>query len=422
MEQEVKKLHFQMLGRFAVFYGGTELKLDKSGTSNMIQMLSMIVFRREGIPRDELLQNLYGDKPLADRNNNLRVTLFKLRKMLANAGLPEESYVALSSDIYRWSTDIPTSCDVWDFRRLIREADQAQNAGDAESEISLRLEACRIYGGELLPTIFFKEWVLMEAVSLKAKYTACLRRLCGLLEEKGRYREIVELCTAAQNIYPFDEWQIVVIDALMALRQYDEALAAYQKFTDYYYHELGLSPTVEMLTRYQKICSAIQYQCSSPDEIYWGLVEKEPDRIGAVYVSYPSFIDRFRFLQRISERSGESNFLVVATMQSRTGDQLSKNDVGSLVDEKIRSVLRSCLRRTDTFTKFNTAQYLILLVGIDMESVDGVTARISDALARAGGSLRVACRYRALPMNHPEQSVQQLGWNFSEPPRNGGEP
>ena len=414
MEQGTKELRFQMFGRFALTYGGTELKLDKSGTSNMIQLLSMIVFRREGLPRDELLQNLYGNKSLADRSNNLRVTLFKLRKMLVQAGLPEESYVTLSGDIYRWATDIPTTCDVWDFRRLIREADEAQEKGDEEREFDLRLKACTLYCGELLPSIAYKDWVVMAVVSLKVKYTACLRRLCGLLEERGRYREIVELCTVAAQIYPFDEWQIGIIDALLAIKCYDEALAAYQRFTEFYYQELGLTPTEEMLARYQQICEVMHIRYSTADEIYREIQEKDVQWPGAVCVSYPSFIDRFRFLQRMSERSGESNFFLVVTLEDKSGVPLGISGAGSVPDEKVRGVLRENLRRTDTFTKFSGPQYLVLLVGIDQESVEIVTKRINEGLARLSGNLRAGFRYRAMVMRQPGQEYDAEGWHFAQ--------
>lgn len=414
MEQETKELRFQMFGRFALTYGGTELKLDKSGTSNMIQLLSMIIFRREGIPREELLRNLYGNKSLADRSNNLRVTLFKLRKMLAQAGLPEESYITLNSDIYRWTTDIPTTCDVWDFQRLVREADEAQEKGDEEQEFQLRLEACTLYCGDLLPTIAYKDWVVLSVVPLKVRYTACLRRLCQQLEERGRYREIVELCSVAEKIYPFDEWQIVIIDALIAIKRYDEALANYQRFTEFYYHELGLAPTMEMLTRYKQICSAMQTQCSTADELYWEIQERDEEWDGAACVSYPSFIDRFRFLQRISERSGESNYFLVVTLQNKNGVPLEISELGSAVDEKVRDVLRSALRRTDTFTKFNVPQYLVLLVGIDKESIDIVTKRINEGLVCISGNLRASFRYRAMSARRQGQEGRDQGWDFTQ--------
>ena len=403
-----------MFGRFALTYGGAELKLDKSGTSNMIQLLSMIVFRREGLSRDELLQNLYGNKSLADRSNNLRVTLFKLRKMLVQAGLPEESYVTLSGDTYRWTTDIPTTCDVWDFRRLVREADEAQEQGDEDREFELRLQACTLYCGELLPSIAYKDWVIMSVVWLKVKYTACLRRLCQLLEERGRYREIVELCTVAARIYPFDEWQIVIIDALIAIKCYDEALAAYQRFTEFYYQELGLAPTEEMLARYQEICSVMHIRYSTADEIYREIQEKDGLWPGAVCVSYPSFIDRFRLLQRMSERSGESNFFLVVTLEDKNGVPLGKSGIGGVPDEKVREVLRGCLRRTDTFTKFSGPQYLVLLVGIDQESIEIVTKRINEGLARLSGNLRAGFRYRAMIARQPGQEYDEEGWNFAQ--------
>lgn len=413
-KNELMDLRFQMFGRLSAFYQGEELKLDKSGTTKVMQLLAMLIYFREGVSREVLLQNLYGDKELADMSNNLRVTVFKLRKLLVQAGLPDDHYIMMQSGVYRWVSKLPVSCDVWDFQEHIQKADIAQSSGQTEEEIEHRRQACTLYTDEFLRKLACEDWVIVESIPLKRNYVQCLRQLCVLLEEKQRYQEIVDLCSAAEAIYPYDEWQLTKIDALMAMQRYDEALVVYQEFTERYFEELGLSPTKEMLLRYQEMCRKTQRQCSSVDEVYETLVE-ETAEMGASYVSYPNFIDRFRFLHRLSERSGESNFLVVMTLELRkSGQLLEGNESGSLIDELVREVVQKSLRRTDTFSRYNDAQYLMLLVGINLEAIKIVSRRIEAELQQESSGRKLMCRFRAVPMRQLETKRESFGWSFRQ--------
>lgn len=413
-KNEFMDVRFHMFGRLSAFYKGKELKLDKSGTTKVMQLLAMLIYFREGVSREILLQNLYGDKELVDMSNNLRVTVFKLRKLLVQAGLPDDHYIMMQNGVYRWMSKLPVSCDVCDFQEHIKKADLAQSSGHTEEEIEHRRQACALYTDEFLSKLACEDWVIVESIPLKRNYVQCLRQLCVLLEERQSYQEIVELCSAAEAIYPYDEWQLTKIDALMAMQRYDEALEVYQEFTERYFEELGLSPTKEMLLRYQEMCRKTQRQCSSVDEVYETLVE-ETAEMGASYVSYPNFIDRFRFLQRLSERSGESNFLVVITLELRKNGQiLEDNESGSLIDELVREVVQRSLRRTDTFSRYNDAQYLMLLVGINLEAIKGVSKRIELGLQQESGGRKLICRFRAVPMRQLEQERASFGWSFGQ--------
>lgn len=408
MEQE--GLYFRMFGRFAAVYNGRELKLDKSGATKVIQLLSMLVYFRKGISREQLLRNLYGEKELADLNNNLRVTVFKLRKILYAAGLPREEYIVVQDGTYFWKSSIPTRCDVWEFQEAVQRAGEAETRGESEKELALRRMACGLYTDELLQKLSSEEWVLMEAVPLKNTYSRCLKRLCSLLAERGEYAETVALCAAAERIYPYDEWQLTRMDALMAMEQYDEAMAVYQEVTQRYFEDLGLSPTEEMLRRYDSLALRLKNRNSSLDEIYRRL--EEPPSMGASLVSYMSFIDRFRFLQRISERSGESNYLVSVTVYSRkSGQPFDLDTGGGWADALMRRVLQQCLRRTDTYARSQEAQYLMLLVGISLEAVPIVMKRIDQALAQTASGKRLYCRYQSLPVKQPEEA-EVPEWSF----------
>ncbi len=410
---EDQTLRFSLFGDFSVSYGGNLLKLDKSGTTKMIQLLAMLIYFRNGLPRETVLRNLYGERELADQNNNLRVTLFKLRKSLLKAGLPKEQYVSIQNGVYRWESSLTTTCDTWDFQQKNATADRAEKAGAVEQELNLRRELCSLYTDELLQKLSGEEWVLLEQVALKKLYFHSLSRLIALLEEQREFEEIIDLCRTAERLYPYDEWQLRRIDALMSMDHYDEAMTAYQEVSELYFKELGLEPTTEMLHRYEKMTDKLQRRCYSLREIYWEMVEAAPK--GACGVDYLSFIDRFRYLQRLAERSGESNFLVsITVLQKRTGELFALSGDGDWADVLMRRALRQCLRRTDSFTKYSDSQYLMLLVGISLEALPVVLRRIDQSLLQTSGGRKLRLRYQSMAVPAiPSEDSDESGWNYN---------
>ena len=62
----------------------------------------------------------------------------------------------------------------------------------------------------------------------KELYFECLRKCCKLLQERKMYEEALKLCDRAVKDYPFEEWQLIQIDCLLALNRYQEALDVYE--------------------------------------------------------------------------------------------------------------------------------------------------------------------------------------------------
>ena len=52
---------------------------------------------------------------------------------------------------------------------------------------------------------------------------------------------MLELCSTASQIHPYDEWQAVQIECLLAMERYKEALEVYEKATEIFYKDLGVT-------------------------------------------------------------------------------------------------------------------------------------------------------------------------------------
>ena len=77
-----------------------------------------------GIPRAQLLDDLFGREELANVGNNLRVTVFRLRKMLIEAGLPEYEYIVKEKGVFYWRSPMKVDLDVARFMELVREGEE----------------------------------------------------------------------------------------------------------------------------------------------------------------------------------------------------------------------------------------------------------------------------------------------------------
>ena len=75
----------------------------------------LLYYGEKGISRNKLIENLYKAEELADAPNSLRVTSYRLKKMLVNMGLPEHNYIRISKGIYFWNGPMDTEVDVHKF-------------------------------------------------------------------------------------------------------------------------------------------------------------------------------------------------------------------------------------------------------------------------------------------------------------------
>lgn len=58
-------------------------------------------------------------------NQNLRVTVHRMKKMLVEAGLPQCDYVHVKKGIYRWNAPMETEIDAKVFSGCVEQANAA---------------------------------------------------------------------------------------------------------------------------------------------------------------------------------------------------------------------------------------------------------------------------------------------------------
>ena len=345
LQYDPNVIYIQMLGGFSMTYQGQPLLLGKSLSSKMLHLLMLLIYSRgEGIRRTRLLEQLYGDSDIEQAANSLRAMIFRLRKSLVAAGLPDGEYISTKGGIYMWAAEhVDVELDVEVFQKQVMAALEEK---EPLKEVELLEEACRIYKGEFLPLMIADDWVAAANWKYQELYFKVLRELSRLLKKQNRYAELLPYCEQALSRYPYEEWQLVKLECLTAMKEYKLAVEYYEQIAKESQQEYGIRMSEEMMEHYRAIRNMIQYEMNNIEEIQQHL-RPDPNVFGATRCDYLTFIDIYRYIVWVLGREDTRAHLVLFTLIDREGEPLESSEQLEEVRQRLeRAIIRS-VRRSD---------------------------------------------------------------------------
>lgn len=374
MKDEKNTLIIRMLGGLSITYEGRPLVLAKNITSKMVHLFLLLLYTRDsGIRREELIETLYEDCDMEQASNSFRGMVFRLRKNLIAAGLPEGEYITNKAGLYRWeSGDVQICLDVEEFTKL---AEQGLKETDKMIQQKLLEEADELYRGEFLPAMIADEWVAVSNRKFQELYFQCMRRLMELLREQESNGRLAACCNKMAELYPFEEWQLAKLDCLIAMKEYKDALKYYDEVVNLYQEEFGLLPSPELKKRLQSIREHINYDIRSINEIQERFMEEEEPG-GATYCDLTVFTVVYRYMIKVLDRTGMSAYLMLYTLTDKNRMPIEKAEVLEDVRDAMFQAVKMSVRRSDLYTRYGKNQFLILLVGSNQKGCERVAARI----------------------------------------------
>lgn len=400
-----------MLGGLSFYYGDEVFTIKCNLTSKVMQLFLMLLLAgEEGIPKVQLMESLYGNDDTQDTKNAFRILVFRLRKLLGDTIIPADSYIKMEKGIYRLGGNLDIFIDAKIFEQ---NSAAAQEMEDEDEKLEALKKVCGNYSGEFLPFLSDEEWVSSESARYKNIYFSCLRECCSLLQARRQYEDMLDLCNKAIDIYPFEEWQLVQIDCLLAMNRYKDALKVYENATTMFFEELGMSPSEKMLARFRAMSGQIHYAMGTLTDIKNSLKENEY-MSGAYYCSYPSFIDSYRIITRMIERSGQSVFLMLCTLTDNKGNPLEKEELLLEQSTNLGQAIGKSLRRGDLFTRYSPNQFLILLIGIKQEDCEITYGRIYDHFREKCPGQKVQVRYYVSSIAEIKSDKSRLSFGSSK--------
>lgn len=392
LHQTRRGLTVSMMGTVLLEYNGAPMTYMGGPSGKVLQLFLILLYTGEkGAAREELLDMLYGDGDSVNPAGSLRATVFRLRRLLEKSGLPAHDYIRTGNNIYYWDPGrLEVYIDAMDFEATAREALE-------QKDEALLKKACMLYKGEFLVQLAGEPWVPVIAVRCQELYFKCLRRANELLKKKREYGDLLKLCSGACELYPYEEWQIMKIDCLIAMKRYKEAMQVYDNSVTRYFEEQGLPPSEKMLQRFRLMSGQIRYTSDTLKDIRESLIER--DKInGPYYCSYPAFIDCYRLIARMLERIEFNSVLLCFTLVDAKGKSLDAGDsMLKAASDQLHHAISISVRKGDLFTCCSPGQYLVMLNGATPEFSRGIYGRIDENLHQWDQGKKVKLELQVLP-------------------------
>ncbi|HSW35195.1 MAG TPA: BTAD domain-containing putative transcriptional regulator [Candidatus Limnocylindrales bacterium] len=371
------------LGKFSITQGELIISENSSRSSKMWELFKYLLsHRNQSFLPETILEYLRPDKDYRDPNTAMRAQTFRLRHAL---NLVTGSAQSLSENIiftqgcYRWEDRAPCWIDVIQFEALANEAKTLAGVNaDASAAMDLYRKAIAHYQGDYLPELSFNEWVEPLRSYYRDIYLHCVLTLIELLKSKHAYADIIELCERAAVTNYFEEKiHIQMIEALLKENQTDRARAHYNNVTSRFYREMGVKPSDEMKNLYRLVGAQKGGFELDLTTIQEGLKSRESTR--GVYFCDCDLFKYFYKLERLkSERSSQLVLLCLLTV-SAPDYSVPETKTLQAVMRRMQDIISNTLRKGDLATRWNEAQFLFLLPGLNREQAARVMTRIEKA-------------------------------------------
>lgn len=372
--EQLPLLKVHMMGSFFLEYGDQPIPFRKTMATKSMRLLQIFLYNKDnGISRGRLLESTYGREDVADAANSLRVGVHRLKRSLVEAGLPQFEYIYTQKGVYHWTSPMPVEVDAIDIKNKILEAGKET---DEKARMDQMIEALELYTGEFLADFGEEEWVQAERAQLKKVYSDALKEVSEYLLKNEEFDELQKLTSVASELYPFDEWQAVQMQALIGLERYKEAMKLYEQTSKHYFEELGVTPSEKLVEQYRYLGSRMGSRHRVIEEVQADLQESPGEKGGAFFCSLAGFRDCYRLVYRMSE--------------------------------KLLEVMKRSLRHSDFFAKYSPSQYVILLQGGSQRGCELVYKRISERFSEEKKGWAKNLKYSALPAIQTEKELEFL--------------
>lgn len=373
---------------------------DKKGHSKKVWTLLeyLLLSGKEAAHSSELIDILWPEGDAQDPRASLRMVVHRARAELDKLGAYKGSQlIVYRDDRYSFNRSVPLEVDTERFEALL----QAAQTGSLSRRLNLLLEAEALYKGRFLPKSTHMQWAMVLDTYYQSKYTALCLEAVGLLKTLGRNWDIVELCKKAVVFDPFGEdLQAAFLEALTAVGAYTTAQEHYRRFSDDLMREFGILPSEKLTAAYHALMKSSNDTAADIGEIRQGLAEKPKAAVpetGAFFCEYELFKQIYHLKSRECRRSGQMIQLALITVLPAGGKTPGSRSKSNAV-KRLNDTLCASLRQSDIFTRYSTAQYLVLLQSASYENGARVLERIMKRFKASASGSGFLLQYNLLPL------------------------
>ena len=372
------KLQVYFLGQFKIILDERyELSYDNIGSKKNAKLLAYLLKNYNiKLTSQEIQTTMFSDDSSSNPANALKALVYRLRTILKKH-LGGMEIILSGNSTYFINPELEVELDIDRFDSLL---DQGGKESERMEKINAYQEALSCYRGAFLPMFSDEQWVIISGTYLESSFMSTAVYLLKAYLDDKRYDEVEKLSKKALDFDPLNEQlHYYLIQSLKLQGKTSIAKQHYLSTEKLLYDELGIHPNEDLQQLYDSLMGSSKLKEATMNDIQNSLIEDKI--IGAFQCSYKTFKKIYQLDVRKMIRTGDSEYIVLLTIEAN--ERVMKNkDVVEAVLESTSAMLNQTisvtLRSGDTFTKYSTQQYLILLPNCNDENARKVVERIID--------------------------------------------
>ncbi|MBK8902913.1 MAG: AAA family ATPase [Anaerolineaceae bacterium] len=240
----MSRLNISLLGTFHLTLVQQPVTHFRSA-NNQGLLVYLVLHNNRPVAREVLSTLFWPEESDANARNNLRQSLYQLRKLLGDLDEPVQPALLVTRQAVQFNPECDCSVDVANFL-------QAVDKGDLAAAVSL-------YPGDLLPgftcdSLEFEAWLRQERETLHNLALETMLEVTRDYLRHGRYAQAQTVARQQLSLEPWHEQahrQLMQAYALAGDRS--RALAQYDLCREVLAEELGIEPAVETTSLYDDI-------------------------------------------------------------------------------------------------------------------------------------------------------------------------
>jgi DNA-binding SARP family transcriptional activator len=233
-------MEFRVLGPFDVVVDGESVPLGGAKQRALLAILA--IHANEVVSADQLIDELWGERPPPSAANTLHAYISRLRKALGDVNSNASGrLIASRSPGYALRVE-PDQLDSDQFARLITAAEQ-RLAADPEEASALLRDALALWRGRALADFAYDGFAQAEIDRLEELRLAAFERRIDLDLTRGRHTQVVAELEGLVTSHPLRERlrELLMLALYRSGRQAD-ALETYRTGRRLLVDELGIEP------------------------------------------------------------------------------------------------------------------------------------------------------------------------------------
>jgi predicted ATPase/DNA-binding SARP family transcriptional activator len=245
------QVEFRLLGPFEVASGGRVVEISSAKQRLVLAMLT--VHHQRTVALDALAEELWGEHPPASVAAAVQTLVYRIRRSLSAAGIPESAGLRSNGAGYLLDVDA-ARLDSYRFEELAASAREAFARGDPKMGIGLFRRALGLWRGPALGDLADHSFARIEGSRLDEARLEVVEELAEAELAAGEPAAALARLEPhlAEHLLRERAWGQLMV-ALYRLGRQAEALRAYQQLRRHLREELGLEPTPALRQLEQQI-------------------------------------------------------------------------------------------------------------------------------------------------------------------------